>query len=183
MDSFGIKRRDVRSFEIWLDISMQLDLEKYPTVDVNDKSTWETEHREYIVTDEELVEWIEQAKAKTNEYRRSVEADMVLERLGVTYSDIYKIFTRKEADPGFENDDKYEADEDLYFCYERLSELYHFLCEAKYEISKRDYSDQQWLDNLSDEIDRAKSLQEVEDSLRPDDDVEVKFDSDGEPPF
>jgi hypothetical protein len=136
MDDFGIKRHDAYYFEIWLDISMQFDLAQYPEPVAGDPETYETEHREYIVTRDELNEWVVIAKLKADEYRQSARNDLALESLGATYADVSWIMTRDIHTLGTVRDTKYEADEDLMFVYSRLTSMHRFIFEARTEILK-----------------------------------------------
>jgi hypothetical protein len=174
MDWFGIKRRDIRSFEVWLDICMQMDLEQYPTPDTDDPRTWETEHREYIVTDDEMEEWIKAAQKQAEIYLLSSENCKALERLGTTYGEVHRIHTGDDPNIEFPGDNAlYEADEDLMFLYERLSVLHRFVFEAKVEK-----------DNGKEAIQASIAASSpVGDSMDEDAESTSDFESEGSPPF
>jgi hypothetical protein len=135
MEEFGLKRRDVRSFEIWLPICLQMELGVYPTPVPEDPSTHEDEHREYIVEDYELDAWIKQGRKQAEIYFTSVLNTQAMERMGVTYGEMTRISSDAELPDSLPGDTElYEADEDLMFLYERLGILHRFMFEAKVEM-------------------------------------------------
>lgn len=133
---FTIKRRDDKSFDIELGICMQHDLEEYVEPDLDDPSTFENEHKPYVLDENKLLEWIVRAEEKAAEYRLSAENCIAAVRMGLSYADMYHAQTGEYPDDSI-TDKPFEADEDLMFIYERLYAMHSFIFFAKEEIEEQ----------------------------------------------
>jgi len=117
-------------YELELSICLQMETGLYVEPVKGVPSTYEDEKRHYTLDELQLQEVIDKARFQISLYMASVQNSIALERLGATYGDVHRIMAHEEPTgfPG-QSDNPFEADEDLAFLYNRLSELHLFLFE------------------------------------------------------